>query len=200
MFKQYRVVVLFLTFSALLTLTLVMLPRDPVVALRIGTWYHKNTVPTRESLDMEALERQDPVLGSLIPNNSLGKQLAQLSTKARTGLVVVFLQDCISCVSFDRIDWGRAAQREGFALALVVGGEEQDMEQYRPGTPQNIVLMHDPGNQAHRQFNAYFSGRVYYYNPRGELVWLAKRLHTTTVYGQVTDLHRALEREKAYAR
>jgi hypothetical protein len=185
--------VLALTLVVLLCAAVYTLARDPIVMERFQVLWQSGPVQTGYSLNIQELEKRDPPLGIVLPTSGTGAAIRKAVRKSLRGYFVVGLGDCGSCTSFNFKTWQEEADRYGVNLIGFSSGSTRDIAEYRRYSAIRAPIVQDAGQSLARTLNAYWNGRLYYFNTQWKLRWRMRSLESLNRVEQSPVLRALLE-------
>ena len=161
-----------------------VLPSDPLIAARLHEMMHPSSVNARLTFQPDAASKMDAALESSLPDLGAGKEIRASMPPSIRGYLVVGLGDCATCSHFDDKIWQKEAEAAGVPLVGFAGAPKSKIAEFRRILKTGFPIYSDSGNGLHNAVNAYWSGRVYYYDRDWKLVWIMKG------FGNPYDLNR----------
>lgn len=132
--------------------------------------------PARTSglpFDIEGRADRDPALGSVLPSAGAGRRIRQAETPSDSGAILIALSSCTSCTKLDVRRWVADARRAGVRLLAVSASPSADIAAFRKAIAKAFPVYRDPQGALHESLNAWWNGRIYYFDSRWRLRWLA---------------------------
>ncbi len=178
-----RVSLLFGVFVVTAALALAVLPGDPLIAARLHYLTHP-AESRKPTFDPDTSSKMDVAMGSSLPDRGAGKEIRAQSPPSIRGYLVVGLGDCATCSHFDDRIWQKQAEAVGVPMIGFAGASKSKIADFRRVLKAGFPIYSDPDNGLQNSINAYWSGRVYYYDRDWKLIWRMKG------FGNAYDLNR----------
>ncbi len=179
--RMYLLTGMFVVTTALAALAL---PSDPLIAARLHEMLHPSDINARPAFNPDAAAKMDPAPGATLPDMGAGKEIRAMTPPSIRGYLVVGLGDCATCSHFDDKIWQKEAEAVGVTMVAFAGTSRSKIAAFRRILKTAFPIYSDDGNGLHNSINAYWSGRVYYYDRDWNLVWIMKG------FGNPYDLNR----------
>lgn len=191
--KPGRPLMLALTLVVLLCAATYTLAGDPIVMARFQVLWQSGLVQSRYTLNIQEWEKRDPPLGIVLSASGPGAAIREAARKSLRGYFVVGLGDCGSCTSFNFKTWQEEADRYKVTLIGFSSGSERDIAEYRRSSAIRAPIVQDAGQSLARKLNAYWNGRLYYFDTQWRLRWRMRSLESLNRVEQSPTLRSLLE-------
>ena len=166
-----RVYLLTCIFVVTAALAILVLPSDPLIAIRLHEMTHPSEGNSRPVFDVDASSKMDIALGSALPDKGAGKEIRAQAPPSVRGYLVVGLENCATCSHFDDKIWRKEAAAVGVPLYGFAGAPKSKIDEFQRVLKADFPVYSDPGKGLQNTLNSYWSGRVYYYDRNWKLVW-----------------------------
>jgi len=144
--------------------------------------------------DIEELSRRDPVLGSALPFAGAGRRIRAEESGNRGGYLLVALSSCTACTRLDFGRWMRDTRASGVRLLAVSSSPPADIAAFRTGARKGLLVYHDPDGALHDRLNAWWNGRLYYFDQHWRLRWASSFGEADRSFSSLPGLRAAISR------
>lgn len=169
-----RIYLLASTFVVTAGLALLVLPSDLLIAARLHYMTHPSEGKARPTFDPDAGSKLDIAIGASLPDQGAGKEIRAQMPPSIRGYLVVGLGDCATCSHFDDRIWQKEADAVGVPMVGFAGASKSKIADFRRVLKAGFPIYSDSRNGLRNSINAYWSGRVYYFDRDWKLVWRMK--------------------------
>ncbi|NLH98132.1 MAG: hypothetical protein GX446_01425 [Chthonomonadales bacterium] len=132
--------------------------------------------PARTSglpFDIEGRADRDPALAAVLPSAGAGRRIRQTEPPSDSGYILIALSSCTSCTKLDVRRWVSDARGAGVRLLAVSASPSADIAAFRKAIAKAFPVYRDPQGALHESLNAWWNGRIYYFDSRWRLRWMA---------------------------
>jgi hypothetical protein len=159
----------------LLFLLTYFLPKDPLIAAKIATLFHP--APTKPTVYIKSLTRNDPPLNFILAQSGLGAQLRATTKPSKGGYLLVFIGDCAGCITANLRAWEKRSETYDLRMILVTTASFSEAKQFQTQLGLVSPVFFDHGRTLEKQLNATWIGRCYFFDANWRLRWLEDELH-----------------------
>lgn len=170
--RSWRVPILLAVLAVLVAATAQQLPKDPLLAARLAMLLDRDRPVPRSEPSWRLMEASDPAIGTGLPDTAAAKEIRRRAGRSRAGYLLVGVGDCMSCISFEFKPWRKSAGDFRVQLIAFSGGSAHAIEDLKRAVGDAIVVVRDPQNRLTNALNAYWGGRVYYFDRSWRLRWV----------------------------
>jgi hypothetical protein len=176
--RRRQALLLTLATIALVAAWVAML-RDPFYRDRLRALFAYRSASVRQppAMDYALHEANDPPLGAVLPATAASDAIRRSVPQSPNGYLLASLGSCDTCTTLSLPRLYEQTRPRGITLLAIAHGEEERIRQmaasYRREGMQ-IPLIQDADRKLTVALNAYYTGRLYYFNKDWRLRWLER--------------------------
>jgi hypothetical protein len=165
-----RLALLLAAFVALSAAAVWSLAQDPIIAARCRALWEGGISERR--LTTDGMDKLDPPIGTHLPDIVTSRLLRAAGGQSAKGFIVVALATCSECTHFEFPAWQADAKRYGVRLLGFSSADPAALKAFRSGEHITMPIVVDAKGELGQLLNAYYAGRVYYFDRTWTLKWI----------------------------